>query len=174
MFLSVQELERKPIRFDVSFRPGEIDFEDTNIRQTSPLTTEGVAELLGNTLGEVRIRGKVRAEFETQCDRCLEPVGVPLENAYDLFYRPAETAGAGAEREIDEAESQIGFYEGAGIELADVLREHVLLSLPMRQVCSAECKGICPQCGQNRNTGACNCSVKPQDDRWSALREFKF
>ena len=173
MFLSVQELERKPIRYDVEFRPGEIDFEDPKVRQVAPFHTEGMAELLSNTLGEIRVRGKVAGEMETECDRCLEPVRIPVSSSYDLFYRPAEDVQGGAERAIDEGEAQIGFYEDDGIELAEVLREHVLLSLPMQTICSEACRGFCPRCGLNRNTGACSCVDQQVDDRWAALRQFK-
>ncbi len=51
----------------------------------------------------------------------------------------------------------MGFYEGDGVELNDVLREFVLLTLPMQRVCSEDCKGICPECGQNRNQKECAC-----------------
>ena len=55
------------------------------------------------------------------------------------------------EVEIDEGEAEIGFYEDGGMELEDILREQVLLALPMQRVCSDVCKGICPVCGKNRN-----------------------
>jgi uncharacterized protein len=53
------------------------------------------------------------------------------------------------------------------------LREHILLSLPMHLVCREDCAGICPQCGQNRNSGHCECRDEKIDDRWSALRDLQ-
>jgi uncharacterized protein len=53
------------------------------------------------------------------------------------------------------------------------MREYVLLALPMQQVCDEACKGICPQCGLNRNTGHCQCKTKLVDERWTALRNLK-
>ena len=70
----------------VDFPAGEIDFG--GLRQVGPLHAEGQAELLSNTLGEIRIRGKVKAEIEADCDRCLEPVHRPIDSDFDLFYRP--------------------------------------------------------------------------------------
>lgn len=173
MFLSVQELERKAIRFDVSFRPGEIDFEGTRVRQTGPIRTDGMAELLSNTLGEIRVRGSLAGELEAECDRCLDPVRTTISSGYDLFYRPLDTVSGAGEREIDDGESQVAFYTGDGLDLGDVLREHLLLSLPMQQICSEGCQGICPRCGANRNAGSCGCGERPVDDRWAALRELK-
>ena len=172
MFFSIKELEVRKLPFDVELRPGEIEFEGGRLKQSSALQASGVAELLSDTLGEIRIQGKLAVELETECDRCLEPVRHPMANDFDLFYRPTPK-GAPHEAAIDEGESQIGFYEGAGIELEEILREHILLSLPMQLVCREECQGICPQCGQNRNAGSCHCETKLVDDRWAALRELK-
>ena len=58
MFFSVKELELKKVRFDVAFPPGEIDFSGDGLQQSTPLEAQGSAELLANTLGEIRIRGK--------------------------------------------------------------------------------------------------------------------
>jgi uncharacterized protein len=171
LFVSVQELELRKLPFDVDFPVGEIDLG--GLRQVGPLHAEGQAELLSNTLGEMRITGRVRAEIETDCDRCLDLVHRSIDSEFDLFYRPTPDKDAPHELAIDAGEAEIGFYDGEGIELAEVLREYVLLSLPMQQVCKEACQGICPQCGLNRNTGQCKCETKLVDERWMALRNLK-
>ena len=173
MYFSVQELEQRKIRFEVSIPPGEIEY-DKNLRQTGPLHADGTVELLGNTLGEIRVRGHLKVEIEGDCDRCLEKAQFPIDSDFDLFYRPPQPAGRPAgEVELHEGEAEIGFYEGGGLHLNDILREYVLLSMPMHLVCSEACKGICPVCGQNRNVRACACEVKPVDDRWAALKRLQ-
>ena len=172
MFFSVKELELKKLRFDVSFSPGEIQYED-GLRQATPLAVQGSAELLANTLGEIRIRGHVNVRMQADCDRCLEPAEFPIDSDFDLFYRPANRKGFDEEVEIDEGEAEIAFYEGGGIELKDVLREFVLLAMPMQRICGENCRGICPACGQNRNLVNCGCETKPIDDRWSALKNLQ-
>ena len=97
----------------------------------------------------------------------------PLDAAFDLFYRPMSFIAREEEVEIDEGEAEIGFYEGGGMELEDILREQVLLALPMQRVCSDVCKGICPVCGKNRNETTCDCRLESADDRWGALRDLK-
>ncbi len=174
MFFSVRDLELRKAHFDATFPPGEIEFSDAKLRQASPLETEGSVELLGNTLGEIRVKGHLNVAMEADCDRCLELARMPLDTDFDLFYRPEpETGQSGDEIEIDEGESQIAFYAGDGLELKEILREHILLSLPMQRVCNDGCKGICPVCGQNRNLVTCGCAVKPADDRWAALKNLK-
>jgi uncharacterized protein len=133
------------------------------------LHAEGVGELLANTDGEIRIKGRLSVKMEAECDRCLARAQFPLETAFDLFYRPSEALAAVEEVAIDEGEAEMGFYVGLGMELEDVLREQILLSLPMQRVCSAECKGICPVCGGNRNETLCDCRLGPADLGWSSL-----
>ena len=172
MLLSVKEMEVRKVRFDETFQPGEIDFSGAGVRQSGPLHAEGVAELFANTEGEIRIKGHLSVNIESDCDRCLGYAQFPLDSAFDLYYRPTKSLAVEEEVAIDEGEAEMGFYDGLGIELEDILREQILLLLPMQRVCSADCKGICPVCGKNRNETSCACRVQPVDDRWSALRKI--
>jgi len=174
VFFSVQELELKKVHFEVTFPPGEIDFSDVGLAQATPLEAKGSAELLAHTQGEIRIRGHLNVAMRSDCDRCLEPAQFPIDANLDLFYRPQVLVDElDEEVEIDEGESEIAFYAGGGIELKDVLREYVLLSMPMQRICRDDCHGICPICGQNRNVVNCGCEAKPADDRWAALKKLQ-
>lgn len=172
MFFHVRDLALKPAPFDLVLEPGKVDFLDPKVRQKGPLYVRGKAELASEMLGEIRIRAHVKVEMEADCDRCLEPAACPIEEDFVLLYRPMADSAA-EEAELDADESEVGFYEGDGLELNDVLREYVLLALPMQRLCSEACKGICPDCGQNRNQDACQCTAKAVDDRWAALKQLK-
>src|SRR5213595_21338 len=174
MFLSVKVMEVRKVRFDETFEPGRIDFTDEDIEQGSPLHAVGSAEALEESEGQVRILGRYTVEMEAQCDRCLGAASFPLDAAFDLFYMPASVVAGAEEVEIDEGEAEIGFYEGGGMQLEDILREQVLLALPMQRVCSDVCKGICPVCGKNLNETGCECKVETHDERWgAALRKLE-
>jgi uncharacterized protein len=173
MFLSVKEMEVRKIRFDETFAPGQIDFTGEDLEQTSPLRAAGSAELLAHSDGEMRVQGRYTVEMAAECDRCLGRARFPLDAPFDLFYKPMAAIAREEEVEIDEGEAEIGFYEGGGMELEDILREQVLLALPMQRVCSDVCKGICPVCGKNRNETTCDCRIETGDDRWGALRKLE-
>jgi uncharacterized protein len=145
---------------------------DPKLRQAGPLKAAGKVELSLGSLSEIRVRGHLAVKMEADCDRCLELAQFPIESDFELYYRPV-SEGYGEEKAIDEDESQMGFYEGDGLELNDVLREEVLLELPMQRVCRADCKGMCPVCGQNRNQADCACQRAAADDRWAALKALK-
>jgi uncharacterized protein len=173
MFLSIKEMELRKIRFDETFAPGELDFQEEDIRQAGPLHAAGVAELLANTDGEVRIKGHLEVRMETECDRCLGRAQFPLDVSFDLFYRPMSYIARDEEIAIDEGEAELAFYEGGGMKLEDILREQVLLLLPMQRVCREDCRGICPACGKNRNETPCDCKEEHPADRWEALESLK-
>ena len=172
MFLSIREMELRKLLFDESFPPNVIHFLDPKLRQATPLRAVGSAELMPNTGGEIRLQGHLDVVMQAECDRCLEPASYPIETGFDLFYEPAAAGPAGEEVAISEGETGIDFYEGDGLELEVVLREQILLALPMQRICQEDCRGICPTCGQNRNLVTCDCQVKTVDDRWAALKDL--
>jgi len=169
MLLSIKEMEVRKVKFAETWQPSEFDFSDSGMRQVTPLRTEGEAEVLPHTGGEVRVTGKVETDLETECDRCLTPTTYHVASDFDLFYKPAEVVAGQDEIALDEGEAEIAFYELPGLELEQIVREQVLLQIPMQRVCKADCKGICPHCGANRNDVSCHCEAHLTDDRWRAL-----
>jgi uncharacterized protein len=172
MFLSVKEMEVRKVRFDVTFPVGRLDFSAEELVQAGPLQAAGTAELLENSGGDFRVVGRYTVEMASQCDRCLGRARFALDAALDLFYQPAKVIAVDEEVAIDQNEAEIGFYNGDGIELEEILHEQILLSLPMQRVCSEDCRGICPECGVNRNEVSCGCAEKESDPRWTALRHL--
>ena len=172
MLLSVRDLELRKASFHAGFEPGKIDLSESKFRQATVLRVTGTAELVQGT-DEIRVRGRISGELEGDCDRCLEAARLPIGGDFDLCYRPEYADSEAPEAELDEGETEIGFYEGTGLQLADVVREQILLWLPMRWICDPDCKGICPICGGNRNKVSCGCREQQVDDRWAALRDYR-
>jgi uncharacterized protein len=166
--ITLEELELDRIVVSKTYASGTLDFHGAEFRQVAPLKVEAVAELVGP---EIRVRGHLGTRLEASCDRCLSRVGIPIERDFDLFYRPLQTIAREEEIEVPADELEVGFFSGDGIELADVVTEQVILSLPMKVVCRAECQGLCPICGANRNVKPCQC-VPPRDKSpFASLRE---
>ncbi|HET8668748.1 MAG TPA: DUF177 domain-containing protein, partial [Terriglobales bacterium] len=92
---------------------------------------------------------------------------------FDLLYRPQGVDAGHEEISVTQAEAEIGYYVDGGLELEDVLREQVLLSVPIKTVCRDECKGFCPHCGKNLNVETCSCKPAAADPRWDALKGIK-
>jgi uncharacterized protein len=174
MEFKVSELEQEPIEFDLQLNPGAIEY-GPEAEQDGPLATSGRAEVLHEHRGpkdivaDIRLRGRYAGAFKVPCARCVEPVDIPLAADFDLIFRPIGADAESSERSISAHETEIGYYQGDSLLLEDVLREQVLLSLPVRTLCKPDCKGLCPRCGKNRNLEACSCEEAPSDPRWEAL-----
>jgi uncharacterized protein len=182
MLFTVADLQIEPIEFAATYQPGQIIYgqEEAGLRQTTPLKTEGRADLVEEHHGpkrivsDIRVRGSYNSDFEVLCARCLEPVPQHIEGTFDLLYRPlgAQIHESADEHSITTSETEIGYYQKSGLELEDVLREQILLSLPARILCRTDCKGICPGCGQNLNLTACTCDKSTPDARWTKLADI--
>lgn len=174
MLIKPVELADEPLLLNESLPEGVIDYAP-DVRQVGPLTIQGRADLIVEHRGprefvnDIRLRAHFEGTFELLCARCLEPVLTPLAGDFDLIYRPASIDSDPGEHAITEDETEIGYYEKSGLLLEDAVREQVLLGLPGRALCQQECKGLCPQCGANRNTTDCGCGEPPADPRWNAL-----
>ena len=178
MFLDIKDLELHPLEFEEAFQPGVIDF-GAEMRQVGPLKSDGRAEVVEEHQGkheviqDIRLRGKLTASLELQCARCVEPVAQNVARSFELLYRPLGADAGRDELSVTAAEAEIGYYQGDGVMLEDVLREQVLLALPLKVTCRPDCKGLCPQCGSNLNLEQCSCDLSREDPRWSALKELR-
>jgi uncharacterized protein len=178
MFLDIKQLERHPLDYEEEFQPGAIDLGQ-EAKQRTPLKTSGHAEVVEEHHGkhqiikDIRLRGTISIGLESQCARCLEPVQQDVKRDFELLYRPLGVDAGRDELSVTDAEAEIGYYQGEGLLLEDVLREQVLLALPLKVTCRADCKGLCPQCGKNLNNEQCSCSTELQDPRWAALKDVR-
>jgi DUF177 domain-containing protein len=178
MFIEIRELEVHPVDFDEEFGPGALDL-GPDLQQRSGLHASGRAQLVQEhhgkhlTIKDIRVNGKVFASLEIACARCLEPVVHDVKRDFDLLYRPLGADAGREELSVTGAEAEIGYYQGEGLLLDDVVREQVLLAVPLKAVCQPDCKGLCPQCGKNLNEEQCSCARLVEDPRWSALKEIR-
>lgn len=114
--------------------------------------------------------GAVETMLELACSRCLTPFLLPVACAFDLRYLPhAENTGEG-EREVEEDDLSTAYYRDDTIDLGDLVREQIYLSLPMKPLCRPDCRGLCPECGANLNAVTCACVPRWEDPRLAPLR----
>jgi len=170
MFLDVKDLAVRKLPIRKSYALGSIDYQTAEIKQVEPLEVNATAELLD---GQIRIAGNIETKVELVCARCLEPVVEEVSRTFDLFYSPLPKGVKPEEARLKEDDAEIGFFEGEGLFLADVLREQVLLALPMKVICRGDCRGLCPNCGANLNHEECRCETHATDPRLAPLARLK-
>lgn len=170
MFLDVKELAVHKLRLHKSYAPGAVDYHTSDFRQVDPLEVRATAELVD---GQIRISGELHTRLELVCARCLEPVLEEVSREFDLYYRPMQSISQEEEFRLKLDDTEIAFFEGEGLFLADVLAEQVLLAIPMKVICRGDCRGLCPHCGANLNTDDCRCEAHGSDSRLAPLSRLK-
>jgi len=171
-FVDLKDLGREKISFAESFEPGIVEFGTENIQQIGPLDWSASAERTGD---EIRIVGSLQTSFELSCSRCLEPARIAVNKPFDLFFRQRDKDlfDEDAEVELTETDTRTAFFMGTQLAIADILREQILLALPMKALCTVDCKGLCPHCGTNLNSGKCNCPRENFSPHMDTLLEIK-
>ena len=131
----------------------------------APLSASG--SIVG-TAGYLRLEATVSAPYQSFCARCLADVSGEFSFTLE---RTVSTRSQLAE--LDEAElDDYVLAENGFVELDDLLFEFFELSLPLRVLCSEDCRGLCQHCGQNLNEGECTCQKKPTDPRLAPLQAW--
>lgn len=170
MFLDVKELAVRKLRIHKSYPPGTIDFHTGEFKQAEPLEVRATAELVN---GLIRVAGHLHTRIELVCSRCLEAVGEEVNRDFDLMYRPVSSIAKEEEVHLKKDDTEIGFFQGDGLFLADVLAEQVNLAIPMKVICRSDCRGLCPHCGANLNSEECRCETPTSDPRLAPLARMK-
>jgi uncharacterized protein len=172
MRIELDKLDETGGRFAHAYEPEELVLDDEHVRLTEAPEVSGRAALTGR---QVRLRGSITARAEIDCDRCLKAVDIPVETRFDVTYVPAADYRAETEAaELQEEDLSLSVFDGAAIDVDELVREQLLLALPTRALCREECHGLCPVCGADRNKEACACEAKEVDPRWSALKDLRF
>ena len=171
-FVDLKDLAHEKISFQASFEPGIVDFGPEKLRQSGPLDWSASAERAGD---EIRIAGALDTTFELMCSRCLEPAQCKVSKPFDLFFRERDESmfDEDDEIELEEKDTRTAFFTGTKLAITDILREQILLALPMKVLCSVDCKGLCPTCGTNLNSGSCRCPAEDFNPHLDSLLEIK-
>lgn len=127
--------------------------EDTDLNFLTPITYDLKIEKIGE---DFRVSGKVHGSLSLSCARCLEefPYSIDTDLDIELMQKPKDFAN---ELELRDEEMDVYYFDGDEVDLDPYVYEEVVLSIPVRALCSDACKGICPQCGKNRNREECQC-----------------
>ncbi|MDR2573479.1 MAG: DUF177 domain-containing protein [Desulfovibrio sp.] len=130
----------------------------------------------------VLFRGNIRGRVSLPCDRCSGDSMVSLNASFDNFEPfpcerpPVKATGMrpsqeNAPEETDASVIRLAAH-GKGIEInpSALAWEEFSLALPLKPLCSRDCKGLCPFCGCDRNTDDCSCGAGRADPRLSVLQ----
>lgn len=117
-----------------------------------------------NRAGIVKLELENSVEFSSECDRCSRPIKqmLPFRTEYLLV-----------EERSNEDHDYLLVVQNDELDIDELVLDSLMLSLPSKQLCKDDCKGLCPRCGQDLNEGACGCPEKEPDPRLMKLKDFK-
>jgi uncharacterized protein len=167
--LDLSRIRQEEKRFERTFSPSELPDDDAYV-------IVGPVELafdIHKDKNRFRLVGTLKSTLELQCSRCLEPYRMPVDIEFDQRYLPQSEATPELEAEVPDEDLETSYYRDEEIDLNDLVREQFYLALPMKPLCRDDCKGLCPQCGTNLNTGTCDCRPGWEDPRLAPLKALK-
>lgn len=122
----------------------------------------------------VQLDGSMRGQLVLPCQRCLEPAQVPVEMRLHTVYTPAPANESPASDEaIDDEDVDYAHHDGETVDLWPLLREDLILAVPITVLCKEDCRGLCPSCGVDLNTTTCECQPAGSLSPFAGLRSIK-
>ena len=173
MLVDLQKVPAEGQVLDRAVSPSKLRFEATEFSLAGNVVIEGrLVKIDGDAY---RLRGRVHVGVVVPCSRCLESFETEISEKLDLMYLP-ESRNVAPEGEVDRGlgddEISVSFYRDHQIDLAHMVLEQIVLALPMKPVCTEDCRGLCPECGSNRNVEPCACVRDDVDPRWDSLKSL--
>ncbi|KEI10363.1 DNA-binding protein [Clostridium sp. K25] len=164
MHIDISDLLGKRVtekKVDISFEGKNIMFEGEDISFAEPVNIKGVFKLSGNI---VDFSGKLSTVLSLNCSRCLEKFNYPLEIEINEEFSKQEN-----DKDND---NDIIIINSDRVDFSPIIETNIILSLPMKKLCSEECKGLCSVCGVNLNHSTCDCDKNDIDPRLAKLGDF--
>ena len=146
------------------------NIQSDTVKILSPVTAVLRLDKVGSN---VLAKGALSGDTELQCARCLKHFTTRISSQVNVVYHPANDIAKSEQHQLKADELDTVFYSNDLIETDDLLREQLILNLPMKPLCSQDCKGFCPSCGSDLNVSGCNCVTKEIDSRFEVLKKLK-
>jgi DUF177 domain-containing protein len=122
---------------------------------------------------ELFFHGSFAGEFRGCCSRCLSNYSFAVDKSFDLVLIPDPSGSERKTEELRREDLGLSYYKSDVIDLAPLIQEQVLLSLPTRPLCREDCRGLCGGCGVNLNDETCVCNPVASDSRMAVFRTLK-
>jgi uncharacterized protein len=120
---------------------------------------------------ELFFHGSLEGMIEGYCSRCLKSYAFPIKKEFGFVLTPEPLPAKN--KELSRDELGLSFYRADEIDLFPLIKEQVLLALPIRPLCKESCRGLCLNCGTNLNEEPCRCASSWDDPRMAVFRNLK-
>lgn len=119
------------------------------------------------------LNGVFKGALLVVCDRCLDAYVQKVESEFNSFLIPAPEDVEKVELELMEEDMEVVFVRDDEVDLHDIIREQLYLSLPIKCLCRDNCQGLCTKCGCNLNKSTCECIKEQGHPSFAILNKLK-
>ena len=160
MQVPLSDIPREGLELQFELDPATLDLEGTGVQFVTPIQVRSrlvVVDIM------VHVSGAADAQAKLQCVRCLEVLPFAVQSSYQINVEPQESESGktpGEWHELHREELDQHYYSGGRVDLSDLAREQIMLALPTYPLCRADCRGLCPICGVDRNRLSCQCEAE--------------
>jgi uncharacterized protein len=169
MLVDLTTIKDAPTVFEFFIEPAEVDLE------SDTATVKNTTKVRANVkkgIAQTDVAGTISTDLEIECSRCLQPTEHHFEIPFSAAFVTPENYTEAKEAELKGEDLDVSIFEGDRIDLKELVREQILLAVPIQVFCREDCKGLCQKCAANRNLIDCNCEEKEVDPRWAALKNL--
>jgi len=128
---------------------------------------------LANAGSRLLVCGSLRSQVRLECSRCVEEFDFSLVADIDEEYLPEDSPEIGEDRNPLYSDVNVYGEDDSTIDVLEVLRQNTIAALPIQPLCREDCRGLCANCGENRNVRDCGCQTQEIDSRWARLLEIQ-
>lgn len=165
MRIDVADILHEPgasFSFDLTGSEHELSGLDIGGQVQKGVRVRGIATSLGNG---VYVEANVVGSLKLQCSRCLthfiHPFNINCEARFMESLQPEGQPQVDDETREPADDIEEFLLDGTFCDLDEMIGHEIILNLPMKPLCTAECKGLCPVCGKDLNDGPCDCQNTP-------------
>jgi uncharacterized protein len=161
MIIQFSDNYSKDKKLEYEFILENINFDGEKISFISPIKVDGDLKVKNDIL---TLDVDIETDIKLVCSRCLEKFSLPINiNVEEKFTN---------NKSMEEDDGQVVFIQGDSIDITDAIINDIISTLPIKRLCSENCKGLCQICGTNLNQGNCTCNNGDVDIRLAKLKDL--
>jgi uncharacterized protein len=168
MRIELENAEEPGGRFSETYEGEELAFDESELRLIESVQVNGQ---IRRKSGQLEIKGELQTKIALPCGRCLKDVELPIKVEFAEKFAGSVSWPHEEQHELSKEDLDLGLVDEA-VDVNDLVKEEILLALPTNVLCNENCRGLCPDCGVDRNVEDCGCEGRQVDARWEKLKDL--
>ncbi len=169
MIVHLKDIPAEGLDLNFSLAPSQLPQLREDAELSSPVAVHAAIKVIRRN---ILINGEIACGVLLDCSRCLSRFEEKFNFPFCITYSPLPTRGVSPEKELSWDDLEVTFYEEEELDVGAVVREELILALPVHALCQESCKGLCVGCGADLNCEPCRCAALGVDPRLARLADF--